>query len=519
MKPIQIHFNKGIQFPPKLGTVILKPTVEGMMAYAQNIDTSNDEYGSGVIVPGPALTTIDNNSELSGVPFAKSFYGSSALAQGYVYFMQGILGTKTIIRRIKDVISGSTPTLDTGGIMTANHLNHTNQVLVDIITRSTITGDYIYVSGKDDNDTWVYKFSGNSLTPSLDLVATITNFTGGYTDVFFVLGTDNNILYWIGKNRIDSIDTSDTHNVNALANGLPLSTYASAGADWQGKMWIALSTDAFGDFDRRKSAGKASIVWWDYVSTSIETSPIPAPCRYISAVIPDPNGQLLVFGGVDEGKSSIYEFTGYGFRLLYSYIGDLPRSRHSVEFDGQGRIVFLTYDGQLCRFDRATGKFDHLATGSSSGGMLAKGIGAPVGNEFFTGTGVGSTYTLSKVQFGSYIGDDDADTDTTATPMAISGIQTLPQGSNIQAITLHLARTLLSNEKLELRIYKNGSTTYDVYMTMDGTDVNDLVSSKRVALTLDNINSFSLSVAWKQTNGLTTAPPVLMATAETGEQY
>jgi hypothetical protein len=40
------------------------------------------------------------------------------------------------------------------------------------------------------------------------------------------------------------------------------------------------------------------------------------------------------------------------------------------------------------------------------------------------------------------------------------------------------------------------------------------ISSKREVKTLDNINSYNLVVAWKQADGLTTAPPVLPASVE-----
>src|SRR4051812_16256511 len=101
MKPMTISFDKGIQFPPQLGTLKLKPAAEGKASYAQNIDISSDEYGNGTVVPGPALTTIDNNSELTGVPFIRQFFGfGGAALLGYLYFAEGILGAKNVIRRI-----------------------------------------------------------------------------------------------------------------------------------------------------------------------------------------------------------------------------------------------------------------------------------------------------------------------------------------------------------------------------------------------------------------------------------
>jgi hypothetical protein len=517
MKPIVISFEKGTQFPPKLGTLILKPASDGKAAYTQNIDVSNDEYGNSAVVPGPALTTIGNNSELNGVPAVRQFFGYSGIPLGYLYFGQSILGTKTVVRRIKDVISGSTPTIDTSYVDgNIDHTGHANLEIVDMAFRPDAGNYYIYIAIKDDTDTAVYKFRADLASPTPSLVQANGNFTGGYTRQFLVFSSFDNNLYWIGQNRVSSLDISDVYTVDKLALKLPLGSYATCGADWQQQLVVAFTNEIFGDFGRRQSGGQAGVAIWDYVSPGISRN-IPAPCRYISAFINAPDGSLLAFGGVNEGKSSLYTFTGYGFQLITEYIGDLPRSRHSVEFDGQGRIVWQTADGQICRYDRSSGVFEHLGsltTGSSAGGLLAKGIGSPTGNEFFAASGSGSTYTMKKVQFGSYLGDGGG-SDTIMTPLAVSGIQTLPQGSNIQAITLNLAKSLATGEKVELRIYANGSTTPSTYLTMDyATD--GAISSKREVLTLDNINSFSLAVAWKQADGLTTAPPVLHAVVEPG---
>lgn len=514
-KPIQVSFNKGIQFPARLGTVQVKLAGEGKLAYAQNIDSMNDEYGIAGVVPGPALVTIGNNSELTGVPIIRQFYGSSALGLGYLYFAQGALGTKTVIRRIKDIISGSTPVIDTTGSMTAAHSGHANPVLVDMVLRPAADGTpHVYVAGKDDTDTWVQKFTASDSSPSLNAVHTNTNFTGSFTDQFLVLGSDN-LVYWIGKNRVSSIDMADALVTDKLASGLPVGTYASCGTDWQIQLVIAYSTDAFGDFNRRKGGGQAGVIIWDYVSSSF-TRRIPAPCRYISALVPAPDGSLLVFGGVDEGKSSIYTFTGYGFSLITSYIGDLPRSRHSVEFDSQGRILWVTVDGQYCRYDRTSGIFDHLGSlpnASSAGGIIARGIGSPLGNDFFVSSGTGSNYYLKTVRFGSFSGDALASPDAIDTPLAISGIIQTPIDATISAITLHLAKPLASGEKVVLRVYQNGSTTATEYLTMDFS-VDGAVASKRISLTLPNINNFSLGVAWKMADALTTAPAVIGAVVE-----
>lgn len=514
-----IRFNKGIQFPAKLGALVLKMTGEGLASSAQNVDTQNDEYGNEVSVPGPGLTTIGSNSELTGVPFAKLFFGSSLLNKGYLYFLQGVLGTATIIRRVKDILSGSTPVVDTTGSMTADHgPSHANQKLIDILFRADGSGNnYAYVAGKDDTDTWVMKFDPSQANPSLSDVAANVNFTGGYSDQFLVLGDDKNI-YWIGKNRVSSIDTADAYTVSKLANGLPPDLYASCGANWNKQLLVGCSTDAFGDFARRLSAGSSAIIVWDYVSPSFSNR-IPAPCRYISAIIPAPDGTCLVFGGIDEGKSSIYEFTGYGFRLLTSYIGDMPRSRHNVDFDSQGRILFNTVDGQICRYDKTSGRFEHLgtiSTGSSAGGILAKLIGSPVGNEFIVASGSGATYLMKRVNFGSYIGDGDA-LDGINTPKRTSGTEILSPKSTISAISIFLGKSLAFGEKIEVRLYKNGDTNYTVYMTLSYTD-DGAIAMKRTAKVVSEVNTYNIEVAWKMADGATTAPPVNYALVETNEK-
>ncbi len=195
----------------------------------------------------------------------------------------------------------------------------------------------------------------------------------------------------------------------------------------------------------------------------------------------------------------------------------MPRSRHSIEFDGQGRILFQTADGQLCRFDRTNGIFDHIGSAtvnSSAGGILAKGIGSPVGNEFFLGAGTstGPAYVIKKVGFNSYIGDGGSG-DTINTPLAVSGVENVPYNTTISAITMNLERPLATGEKVILQVYQNGSTTPTTYMTLDYS-VDGAVSSKRVCLTLPKINNFSLGVIWKMTDASTTAPAVLPATVE-----
>jgi hypothetical protein len=511
MKPIEIIFSKGTQFPPKLGTLILKPTTPGKASYTQNIDVSSDEYGNSSIVPGPALTAITNNSELTGVPAFRQFYGENISPQGYLWFSQGLLGSASnVVRRIKNIVSGSTPQIDTGTSVTISP-GGTNPTITDLTRRVVTSTELIYVAIKDDTASYVYSFDASDGTGST-LRATIAGWTGGFTDPILVYSTFDNNIYIIGQNRVDSLSIAHSQTINALALGLPLSTYATAAVDWQQQLVVASSSNKYGLFSTRKSGGRANLAIWDYVSPGI-TRNIPAPCRHISALVPTPDGTLLVFGGVDEGKSSIYQFTGYGFNLITQYIGDMPRSRHSVEFDGQGRIVWLTADGFLCRYDRSSGVFENLGRTYSTGGLLAKGIGSPIGNEFFVGVGQGTTYEMDIVSFGTYAGDNNG-TDSTNTPMAISGTEILPPGTTIAAATLNLNKPLETGEKVILRIYKNGSITdYVDYLTMEYS-ADGAISSKREVKTLENINVFHVAAVYKMTSGSATAPPVLSVTIE-----
>lgn len=501
MAKIIVQLSKGLQFPASLGTLMLKETAVGRLAYAENVDSFNDKYGNGVITPGPSLQPINNTSVLTGVPFAKAFYGSSAFDIGFIWFLEGISGIKNIIRRIKDVVSGSSPSIDTTSstFLTATHNSHLNPTLTDIIFRPDSSNNWMYVTGKDDSDVWVQKFQGGSPAPNLSLIATNTDFVDGLTDPFLVLGADNN-LYWIAQRRVSVIDTSDNYSPLALLEGLPIETYASAGVDWNQTLVVAYSTDAFGDFGRRFSAGHSGVIIWDYSSDAFNKR-IPAPCRYISVLVPLPNGNLICFGGIDEGKSSIYEFTGFGFNLLYSYIGDLPKSRHSIEFDGQGRILFHTADGKFCRFDIQNQIFDVLGNTDSQGGMLAKAIGSPTGNEFLLASG--PNYTVKTTVFGNFVGN----------ARAISGIQTVPFQSSLNNMTWHLTRPLESGQKVSLLVYRNSSSTPEEWSVMDFS-IDGAIVSKNETKTFPKTNNFSLEVLWELPDNQSTAPAVLPVEVE-----
>src|SRR3989337_1144939 len=112
MPQVQVQFNRGIQPPAKLGTVILKPTAEGRLSYAQNIDIHGDEYGNGVVTPGPALVTITNNSTLTGTPWVKALYLNPPASVGVLFIAGGTLGATDMVFRVTDVETGQTPQID-----------------------------------------------------------------------------------------------------------------------------------------------------------------------------------------------------------------------------------------------------------------------------------------------------------------------------------------------------------------------------------------------------------------------
>jgi hypothetical protein len=505
MGKIQLKFAKGIQPPAKLGTVILKPTSEGFMSYGQNVEVNNDEYGQSVLTPGPALNTLTGNSNLTGVPFIRAFYGSSV---GYLWYAEGLLGATNIINKIKDVLSGSVPSVDSSGILTVTHSGHSSVVVQDMVFRSPSAGTVeIYIVGKDATDQWLQRFDASSSSPSLTGAQLLTNSSGSYEHKLLT-AKDNNI-YIAHANLIDSLNPAHTYAAAVL--DLEPNYGVSALAEWNNFMAIAASYDAPFTFDQRKQGTKSGIFLWNYTDPSFEKAPIVCPSRYISALVPEPDGNLLVFGGLDQGKTTLYEFTGYGYRVLYSYIGDMPRGRHSVDFDAEGRILWLTVDGYLCRYDKRTGTFDQLNTVSVSGqygGILSKLLNT-AGYEFvITGGLSGPTFFAKRVSFGSYVGDDDSeDIDT---PLAISGLVQLPPKSIITDVEPIFQKGFQSGDKVEIRLYKNGNPSYTTLGTISFTN-DGTVASKHIRSVQYNADNCCIGFAWKMTDNSTAAPGLIDA--------
>jgi hypothetical protein len=503
---IDLHFNREIQPPANVGTVILKPTADHRLAYAQNVDSHTGEYGDGVLAPGPALVTLTSNSEFTGVPFLRFYFGDSSSNLGLLYVAEGLLGATNKIRRIKDIEPGETPAVDTTGSFTVSHTGHSSVQVTDMLFRTIGTNKYGYIVGKDATDGWIQSFSAADASPSGSTISTLTSFNTGRVPKLG-LGSDNNIYIGHG-NHLDKVNTSDTYSTDAFT--IPASLGITALRDWNTFLGIAYHTDFTYSFDQRKAGGSSGLILWNYSSTSTFERMVPCPARYISALIPAPDGNLLVFGGLDEGKTTIYSFTGYGFNPLFSYVGDMPRSAHSIDFDALNRLNWLTADGQWLRLDLRTLAFDHLGTittGSSAGGIFTRAVGGS-GNEFILASGSGSTYTSKRATLGTYTGDAAAADDTTGTPLAVSEMISLPPNSMLNWIQIGLQKNLASGEKVEVRLYKDGSTSYSVLGSLSFSG-DGARAAKKIYLRKYGIDNFAIGLAWKQSDALATSPGVI----------
>lgn len=509
--------------PPKIGTVVLRPTLPGTISYAQNVEMENDEYGHAVVLPGPALVTIGSNSELTGVPIARQPYALPSSNIGYIWFVEGrpdgTNGARNILRRVKDVEAGETPSIDTTGAITIDHSAHANEVIDDIVSVVTSGGDQkMVIVGKDDTDQFLMHF-----TPAGSASQTnITTFTSTSTYEHKMIFASDNAIYGsrcpteYNGNIIWRL-ANDLSTFTATALDLPVGLGTTALAEWQnGRMAIAVHTAGPYTFSMRKGGGKSLIFKWNFYANdpSYEGSPVSCPSRYISAMVNDPGGDLIVFGGVDKGRSTLWLYTGYGVRKILSYIGDLPRSNHSIDFDEEGRINWLTADGQWLRYDRTTGVFSHLATvttSGSAGGILTRAVGGSVGNDFILASGASTTYTMKRVVFGSYIGDGDS-ADGVTTPLVISEPAKFNTRVKINHIELIMRGGLVADDNLELRLYKNGNSTAIAY----GADINStndgiVVSSVRREQAEVDVSMAHVGVAFKATDARATSPGVIEA--------
>lgn len=520
-KPIRVQFNGGLQQPAKIGSVVLRPTGQGKLSYAQNVDSSNDEYGDGTITPGPKLANITGNGELTGVPLAAtgSYYDNNT--DGFIYIVQGLLGAaKNVIRRIKGVTSSGTPTIEAADADTPATYTDLAYLTDTLLFQETsgnavkvlLTGWSSTANGTNSGKIG-YIQAANGSNSVTDISA-----SGGYINGFepLLMIGDDKFPYWTQNGYTLARVAKDLSGI-ATAFSLRRNQTMCALGKFQQYAAIAYFEDSspIEGFNKRKIGGQTGLLLWNYIDTAFFERDIPFPNNYISAIVQDLSGNTLVFGGLDQGKTTLYMLTGSGFTPLVSYVGDMPRNRHSVDFDAQGRVLWQTCNGQILRYDQVSEKLDHLASiacDAGAGGILKRLQGTT--NDFMVAAGTGSTYTLKVLTFGSYIGDGDAGTDNITTPLAISGQQFMPApNATISAITLHLTKPLATSEQVKLRVYANGSTTPTDYMDMEFA-VDGAISSKRVANSLPDINNFALGIAWKQTDALATAPPVVFAEVE-----
>ena len=513
MESIHLQFGQGIEPPAKLGTAIIKPVSEGKFSYGQNVDVENDEYGNTVLLPGPALNTITGNANLIGVPFIRAFDpnpGRVGDGNPVIFLGEHIVGTtSTVGGVVTGVASGVTPTLQ-ATTYSLSHSGHGHPKVDDMEYWDGSGAIKCYSIGQDDTDQWyVSQASGGGTYQNY---VTLTG-AGLVAQTFEqkIWNSKNDGFFYFGYNyNIDRLTPNNGTYFPAVL-GLTQDKGITAFEDWLTFLAIAVSTEYPYTFAKRKGAGKSGIYLWDLTSTAVETRRfIPCPARYISALKRLADGTLIAFGGVNEGKTTLYQFNGYGFTELYTYIGDMPLNRHSVDLDGQGRILWQTVDGQICRYDITKNIFTHLGTmntNTSQGGILMKLLGG-TGNEFLVASGTGTSYTLAIMSFGNYVGDGASTNDVFNTPLAVSGLADLPQKSVIRTVIVSLQTALTQGNRIEVRLYPNGSTNYTVLGNLQYSD-DGAVASKQVRCFNTGNDNAAIGLAWKTADNSTTAPGVV----------
>ena len=509
MPKLTINFSGGVQRPAKLGTVILKPTTKNKLAYAQNIQSGALEYGEGLVVPGPAVVTLANNGEVTGVPiaYAKSRTGDAIL------FIEGVIGNFNRARSINQVTNGQTPQLEAGINETVAHSGHGNVALRDL----TIRDDDVYLLGKDDTDGWVQKdtYTGGGI--SFSAIQTLTGYINNVSKIFKANANEDNIYVAHGR-LIDEIANDGSDTYSAAAFTLPTSYIITEMEEWNDMLVIAYHVGKNTGIVNRRGKGRSGIRLWRFINTTIPEKDIPCSATYISAMARRPDGNLIVFGSQREGMTTLYLFTGFGFNELYSYIGEPPISRHAVDFDNQGNVLWQTLNGEICKYNFTENKFEHITSNiaaSGLGGIFTSLLGG-TGNEWLAGAAnddSATVFQIARITHGNYIGDGDAAADAFNTPLAISGQEFLPPDSTITAITLYSSKKLATNEKVILRIYENGDTTPSDYLTMEFS-ADGAISSKRQVLSITGVNNFSLGIVYKQSDNLATALPIFTALLE-----
>lgn len=529
MPSISLKFSGGTEDPVQLGTIALKPTREGKLAYAQNCSVATDKYGMGVLLPGPYL----NN-------FATSLSAPIYLAAYDAEFQKYWLaydGTNTL-DCIKNIDTGGTPVFDNTQTVTLS-ISGKTPIISDIADstefQNSVGSLYVYATLMDTSaSTWVKAFQNNTTTSTA--VGLSTTVAGGVLPILKTQFDGN--LYIGNAHKIDrinptnaSLSTGTTLNaVGTSADGaVPPEWFITALGEWNGLLVASVINTSPPDntpgsiFSERKGSCKSRLYFWDIANNptgNFRNQYVNSPSHYVSVLLTDLSGNLLAFGGIDEGRTTIYQYTGYGFEPIVSYIGDMPRNRHSVCFDAIGRLVWINADGYICRYNRSADVFENLGRlGSTGFGGIAKVLQGVLSSDFLlTGANTSNNATVTNASLTQFTGDG-AGNDNNSTPLAISGIMDLPQKSVITNTIVSLQKALRATEKLEVRLYPQdypNTGNYTVLGTMDYS-IDGAVASKQIRNLQYNQDNASIGIAWKATASSTTAPGLLGAEVQYNE--
>lgn len=532
LKTLEVTFNQGTAAPPKLGTVILKPTTEGKMSYSQNVTLANDLYGDGVVTPGPYINAYVSN--LANPVYWKAVISQSVggkNGQMWVGYNNG-----NTLDYLKGLNAGSSPSYENTGTVTLSVAGHT-PVLNDIVMAQWqgASSEYIYATLKDtgSSDSYIFGFQSSG---SINGPVALTSTTVGGVLPILKAQFDGN-LYIGNSNIIDKVNVANATFASGVIKGaigsagiaLPYEWNITALGEWNSLLVVAANSESPGDFSKRNGGGSSRIFFFDVANNptgNFKTNFVNSPSHYISVLFTDLSGNLLAFGGVDEGRTTIYQYNGYGFLPLFSYIGDMPRNRHSVCYDAQGRLMWITANGQVCRLvtsqlivpgqdEEQAGNFEHIGTIGTSG------TGGILGNLQATGDDyvVSGNTNLSEIRFANGVfGGTGNIGDTTMTPIAISGLQSVPEKSIIRNVKVYLNKALQQGELLEARLYPQNyaGASYTFLGTLDfGQD--GAIATKNVRTLQTGQDNFAIGIAWKTSNGTTTVPGLLKAEVDYNE--
>lgn len=532
MPSIKLDFGLSIESPPTLGTVILRPAEttyvnqevqSGKIAYAQNVSVSTDKYGNSVALPGPYAGTF--SPTLTTGPIYTKAFDSENQKLWFNYDQTNILDC------IKNIDTGSLPALDTTQTVTLT-IAGKSPIVSDISNSTEYQNSpgslYVYATLIDTSgSTWVKAFQSNSVTSVAVGLSTTT--VGGLLPILKTQFDGN--LYIGNAHKIDRVNPTNSSlssgttlsAVGTSADGaVPPDWFITALGEWNGKLLAAVSNSApptstpGSIFSERNGSGQSRIYFWDIANNptgNFLNTFVNSPSHYISVLHTDLSGNLFAFGGVDEGRTTIYQWNGYGFDSIFSYIGDMPRNRHSVTFDSIGRLIWMTCNGQLCRYNVKTDIFEHLNTlGAGSFGGIVGVLQGAVGEDFIHSEAASAiSATIGIVSLRQFTGDGGG-ADSSATPLMISGLQNVPQKSIITNVIVSLQKALINTEKLEVRLYGQNypATAYTVLGTLDFAN-DGAIASKQVRSLAYNNDLMSLGIAWKATASSTTAPGVISA--------